>query len=365
MDLLWWALLLSGGIYFAGVLWLWKGLGLPRPETVEALPSVSVIVAARDEQEALPGCLQALQGQDYQGPFEVVVVDDRSRDETWRVILEKAAVWSDLKGIRAHAELRFKCPKKSALAQGIEASSGDILLFTDADCQPPVAWVSSMVAHFAPGVGFVAGYARPDPVTGFVAKLLAVDNIAVGALGAGSIAMGSPFSCTGRNLGYRREVYDSVGGFSRIGHLVGGDDVYFMRLVAAVGGWQMVFNRALAVLSAPPATKMGDIVQQKIRHAAKGGHYRGGALYLAIGVYSFHFFIAWALLQMILTGEWQIAVMALWSMRWVVDLMLLWRMAMKTERWLLRYLLAVEVVYIPYVLIFTVFGRLGWFRWKS
>ena len=78
MDLLWWALLLSGGIYFAGVLWLWKGLGLPRPEMVEALPSVSVIVAARDEQEALPGCLQALQGQDYQGPFEVVVVDDRS-----------------------------------------------------------------------------------------------------------------------------------------------------------------------------------------------------------------------------------------------------------------------------------------------
>jgi hypothetical protein len=57
--------------------------------------------------------------------------------------------------------------------------------------------------------------------------------------------------------------------------------------------------------------------------------------------------------------------MALWSIRWVVDLMLLWRMAMKTERWLLRYLLAVEVVYIPYVLIFTVLGRLGWFRWKS
>ena len=113
MDLLWWVLLLSGGIYFAGVLWLWKGLGLPRPETVEALPSVSVIVAGRDEQEALPGCLQALQGQDYQGPFEVVVVDDRSRDGTWRVILEKAAVWSDLKGIRAHAKLRFKCPKKA------------------------------------------------------------------------------------------------------------------------------------------------------------------------------------------------------------------------------------------------------------
>ena len=68
---------------------------------------------------------------------------------------------------------------------------------------------------------------------------------------------------------------------------------------------------------------------------------------------------------MICTGEWEIAVMALWSIRWVVDLMLLWRMAMKTERWLLRYLLAVEVVYIPYVLIFAVLGRLDWFRWKS
>ena len=214
MDLQKAGLLLSGAIYVGSVLWLWRGLsGRPSPVLVSDQPSVSAIVAARDEEETLPYCLDALARQDYQGAFEVIVVDDRSRDRTWDIIAAKAETWSALKGVQAVSSGRFKCPKKSALAEGIAASSGEILLFTDADCRPPTDWVRSMVAHFAPGVGLVAGYARPDPVSGVLAKVLAVDNIGVGALGAGSFGMGHPLSCTGRNLGYRRQVYDELGRF--------------------------------------------------------------------------------------------------------------------------------------------------------
>jgi len=368
MDLLSFALLLSGCLYCCSVMWLWCGLGRAKPDRVEECslerPSVSVVVAARDEQELLPDCLQALSEQDYQGDYEVVVVNDRSRDNTWQILVEKAALWPQLKPVQAAGELRYRCPKKSALAQGIEVSSGTILLFTDADCRPPSDWLESMVAHFAPEVGLVAGYARPDPVNGWAAQLLAVDNIAVGALGAGSIAMGRPLSCTGRNLAYRRQVYDQVGGFAEIGHLIGGDDVYFMRLVAAGGAWRMVFNREAEILSSPPQIKVGEVVQQKLRHAAKGGHYKGGAFLLAAGIYVFHFILAWALLRTVWTPEWNVWLWGVWSVRWLADLMLLARMSGAAERKLLWSLPAMEVVYIPYVLIFTVVGRLGWFRWK-
>lgn len=366
MDWLWLGLALSGGVYLSAVVWLWCGLGRVGPPRITAMPAVSVIVAARDEEVLLPLCLEALAKQDYQGPYEVIVVDDRSHDHTWQVITAKAATWTGLKGVQAAAELQFKCPKKSALAQGIAASSGAILLFTDADCRPPVDWVASMVAHFAPGVGLVAGYARPEPVKGLLRKLLAVDNIGVGALGAGSFAMGRPLSCTGRNLAYRRQVYDELGGFAQIGHLIGGDDVYFMRLLAATGDWEMVFNREVVVLSdSSPAVDIGKIVQQKLRHAAKGGHYKGGGFYLGVGVYLFHFFLAWGLLPMLWVGAWDRWVLGAWAVRWAADLMLLLRMAGPAERRFLRYLPLVEVVYIPYVLIFTVVGRLGWFRWKT
>ena len=133
--------------------------GGPAPALVGDRPSVSAIVAARDEEATLPHCLDALAGQDYKGAFEVIAVDDRSRDRTWEIIAAKAATWPALKGVQAAPDGRFKCPKKSALAEGIAASSGEILLFTDADCRPPADWVRSMVAHFAPG-GRLSGRIR-------------------------------------------------------------------------------------------------------------------------------------------------------------------------------------------------------------
>ncbi len=359
-------LLLSGAIYVGSVLWLWRGLSRSRagPGRVRARPSVSAIVAARNEEATLPHCLDALARQDYPGAFEVIVVDDRSSDRTWDLIAAKAATWAALKGVQAAPHGRFTCPKKSALAQGIAASTGEILLFTDADCRPPADWVRSMVAHFAPEVGFVAGYARPDPVCGVLAKVLALDNIGVGALGAGSFGMGQPLSCTGRNLGYRRQVYDELGGFAPIGHLIGGDDVYFMRLLSAQNRWAMAFNRRAVVRSQPPPATLAAAVQQKLRHAAKGGHYQGRAFYLAVGVYLFHGFLAWGLGQMLWSQRWDGWVAGVWLVRWAVDFLLLKRMAEPEERPLLRYLPLVEVLYIPYVLVFTVVGRWGWFRWK-
>ena len=75
-------LLLSGAVYVGSVLWLWRGLSGRRsgPALVSDQPSVSTIVAARDEEATLPQCLDALAQQDYQGAFEVIVVDDRSRE---------------------------------------------------------------------------------------------------------------------------------------------------------------------------------------------------------------------------------------------------------------------------------------------
>ena len=185
-----------------------------------------------------------------------------------------------------------------------------------------------------------------------------------GALGGGSFGMGSPLSCTGRNLAYRREVYDEVGGFEKIGHLMGGDDVYFMRLVGARGGSRMVFNREVVVLSNSEKAGVWTAVQQKLRHSAKGGHYKGGGLYLAVGVYLFHFFLCWGLVQMLWDGVWDGWVLGIWALRWLVDLLLLGRMATPQEQKILGYLPLVEVLYIPYVLIFPVLGYWGWFRWK-
>ena len=84
-----------------------------------------------------------------------------------------------------------------------------------------------------------------------------------------------------------------------------------------------------------------------------------------MGVYLFHLVLALGLGRMLWTGIFDPMTVGVWVLRWGVDWMLLRRMATAVERPLLRYLPIVEVLYIPYVLIFPVLGYWGWFRWKS
>ena len=357
----------SGAVYVAAILWLLAGLRRREAGTSRRSFSTSIIVAARNEAGSIESCLQALRRQDYPGAMEVVVVDDRSRDDTAARVLEQAREWPGLKLVRARGKPPFRCPKKSALARGIDASSGELLLFTDADCRPPPGWVRSTAARFAEDVGLVAGYAFFRPGKSVRLGLLALENLAVAALSAGSAGMGHVLSCTGRNLAYRRRVYEEVGGFASIGHLIGGDDVYFARLVARRGGWRLVYNRAAeaAVPCHPVSGRWADLVQQKLRHASKAGHYRGFALALAAVVYLFHLLLLAGVVRMVLQEFWDALLLSVWGVRCLADLMLLWSFAAAPERRLIAYLPLLELLYIPYVLVFTVLGRLGWFRWKS
>ncbi len=102
-------------------------------------PSVSVIFAARDEAEKLPGAIETLLAQDYPR-FEVVAVNDRSRDQTSAILHEFERAKPNLKIIDIADLPRGWLGKPHALVAGFEQSQGEWLVFTDAD------------VHFAPDV---------------------------------------------------------------------------------------------------------------------------------------------------------------------------------------------------------------------
>ena len=360
--------------YTIVVLWLCVGILRSRRgiQCDSATPSVSVIVAARNEVERIPSCLLALKRQQYPGRLQIVIIDDRSTDGTGALVASMVRDWedADVVLVRAPDKLRYACPKKSALAAGIEVSDGDLLLFTDADCEPPPEWVARMVARFADDVGLVAGFACAEPLRQIRHRLLAVDNLGVSALAEGSIGMGAPLSCTGRSLAYRRSLWNQVGGFEEIGHLISGDDVYFLRLVAGTD-WRVVYcAEAEAVVTGPPGpSALTAILNQKVRHASKAARYGGGARWLSVAIYGYHALLLAGLMQIVSDGPWQVAWMAwmAWLCRWGVDAALLSSFAprQRRDRVLLTFLPVVEALYIPYVLILVPLGRLGRFRWKE
>ena len=363
------AMIFLGCVYAAAVGWLLLGLRRTAPAVPGPAPEVSVIIAARNEEASISTCLRALQLQDYAGEIEVVVVDDRSSDGTGEILREIAWKWPALKPVALReGEGEFECPKKSALARGIAASSGELLLFTDADCEPSPEWVRITASMFADGVGLVAGFARPRRTRWVQHRLLALDNLAVSALAAGSIGSGAVLSCTGRNLAYRRCVYDEVGGYGSIGHLIAGDDVYFARLVAEATEWRVVYCRdPKAVVACDPGPESwSGLMHQKLRHASKAGHYRGAAKLLGAAVYLFHITLLWGVGQTFLFEEVPAAFPAVWGARWLVDFLLLWSFAPAAEdRRLIPFLPILEFLYIPYVLLFVPAGTAGWFRWRE
>jgi glycosyltransferase involved in cell wall biosynthesis len=114
----------------------------------------SVIVPARDAAETLPGTLDGLGGQAFDGRFEVIVVDNGSLDDTAR-LAERSAVVTQV--IRRH---RGAGPGAARNA-GVAASSGSVLAFLDADCRPESHWLRSGVNAMAE-LDLVQGRILPD-----------------------------------------------------------------------------------------------------------------------------------------------------------------------------------------------------------
>jgi GT2 family glycosyltransferase len=118
---------------------VWSAVNLPRLRESDAVSdaecqSISILFAARDEEEKLPEALQALLALDYPN-FEIVAVDDRSADSTARILQEAAMKDSRLRIIRIADLPAGWLGKPHALQKAYEASRGEWLLFTDADVQ--------------------------------------------------------------------------------------------------------------------------------------------------------------------------------------------------------------------------------------
>jgi glycosyltransferase involved in cell wall biosynthesis len=102
------------------------------PTTGTDVPRISLLFAARDEEEKLPGSLATLAQLDYP-ELEIIGVDDRSEDATGRILDEFAESHARFRAIHVKELPAGWLGKPHALQQAYEASSGEWLLFTDAD----------------------------------------------------------------------------------------------------------------------------------------------------------------------------------------------------------------------------------------
>lgn len=99
----------------------------------DAPPAVSVVIPVRDGAPVLGACLDALGAQQDAPPFEVVVVDNGSKDGTAALARHHPVV---TRVVREPARGSYV-----ARNAGVAACLGDVVAFTDADCRPRPQWV--------------------------------------------------------------------------------------------------------------------------------------------------------------------------------------------------------------------------------
>jgi len=258
------------------VLWLsWLGVitrrlaartGAPAPVPLPTpLPRVSVLIAARNEEAALPRCLASVRALDYPAHLlEVLVGDDASTDRT-RSVAEAAmqGFGGKVAVIPITETLGHARGKANVLAHLAHRASSDYLFITDADIALPPTWVQGMLAHAAPRVGTVTGLTVVEGV-GALAGLQGIDWLL--SLAAAQVATdsGQPMTAMGNNMLVTRAAYRATGGYEALPFSVTEDFALFKAVNAQGYGFRQLFESGVRATSLPMAT-WATLLRQRLR----------------------------------------------------------------------------------------------------
>ncbi|MFI5271995.1 MAG: glycosyltransferase family 2 protein [Ktedonobacterales bacterium] len=138
--------------------------GAPEQQPRSAI-AVSIVVPAKDEEQSIGPLYDALttQLQQLGQSYEIVFVDDGSRDGTFAVIRDLHERDPHVKAVR----LRRNFGKTPALLAGFKQAGGDVVFTMDADLQDDPAEIPAFLAKLNEGYDLVSGwkYPRHDPIT--------------------------------------------------------------------------------------------------------------------------------------------------------------------------------------------------------
>jgi chlorobactene glucosyltransferase len=109
-------------------------------------PKVSIILPARNEEEFIGKCLDSLIEQNY-GNYEIIAIDDSSDDDTGKIIAEYAKKNSKIIHVTARPKPDGWMGKNWACMEGYNKSTGELLLFTDADTIHKKNVITLAVSH--------------------------------------------------------------------------------------------------------------------------------------------------------------------------------------------------------------------------
>ena len=262
------------GVHLVCIYGIFRAIAAERhtQEFTDPMPSVSLVVPARNEEILLPRLLSSLEQLDTSEvpDFELVLVNDRSTDST-REVMQKFAAYAPwpvriVDTPEPTPPLVRTNPKQNALHYGTLSTHSQLLLFTDADCVVDRQWLRRMALPFRDAnLGLLFGTVMPKATGLFLPQYQGFDHVFRYYYTVGSAGLGNPTGGFGNNIAVRASALADVGGFSGLRYSVTED----AELIAEVRDLQrfrvMPIIAAEAIVAPEPQTHLSELVTQSIR----------------------------------------------------------------------------------------------------
>ncbi len=241
--------------------------------SAENFPPVSIVIATRNEADNLYHNLPLLLTQDYPN-FEVILVNHQSIDESSFLISAYMREFPNLRTIDIERSAHLKTGKKFPLTLGIKAAKYEHLLLTDADCKPASdQWLKSMILGFNPQKEIVIGYGPYLHAKGLLNRWIRFETAWIAANYFSFALAKIPYMGVGRNMAYKKETFNRVGGFKKHYSLPSGDDDLFIQATAKNNNTDIVINPNSFMYSKAKNT-WSDYIRQKSRHLSATMYYK-------------------------------------------------------------------------------------------
>jgi glycosyltransferase involved in cell wall biosynthesis len=203
---------------------------------------VSLIICTRNRCQQLARCLKAVHAISFERPWELIIVDNGSTDETAEVLRRFVATAP----VPTRCVFEPKAGLGNAHNAGLRIAQGGILAFTDDDCYPARDFLACVWSAFEdPSIGYITGrILLHDPADNPIT--IRESTIPLAFPGRSYIAVGA---VAGANMAFRRGVLVDIGGFDPLfgpGALFNAEELDAAGRVSAKG-WKGQYCPAVTV----------------------------------------------------------------------------------------------------------------------
>lgn len=167
----------------------------------------SIIIPVYNRPRLIKECLDSIIGQKAKFPYEIILVDDDSTDDTVSVLKQLEKKYP--KKIRMFAKQKNEGPWKTRNV-GIRAAKGDIIVFTDSDCVARKDWLDKLTQRIRSGeVKASQGYSTGETLNVWQKIIQESYDRFV----SGMVAKGYASGFDTRNSATAKEIFEKIGMF--------------------------------------------------------------------------------------------------------------------------------------------------------